>query len=210
MYKEMLAYVEKTLMEGNGNNSKNPLQTFRTRFEHIKRVYVWVNRLLPDFPNVDEKVVKTAACFHDVGYAGVGYKKNHNIKGVTIFKEYAQVMNYDQDFIDKVTFCIMNHCDKDALKSSIANDELKLLIEADLLDEEGALGIAFDLMVTGATAPRNYSQGYQMILNHTCHVYDQEYMITPLAKKYWDAKRELVKNFMTAYEEDLCRVDIED
>lgn len=204
MYGEMLEFVEKKLIEGEGNASRNIFQTFRSRFEHIKRVFTWVNRLLPDFPNVNVDVVKTATVFHDSGYAGEGYKMNHPQKGVMIFREYAQDKHYSAQFMSDVEFCILNHSDKTLLNNKMATDELKLLIEADLLDEEGALGIAFDLMVAGAMKPRNYQQGYDMVLNHTGHILEQDYMITPLAKKYWNEKKDLVKKFLDAYMIDMC------
>lgn len=199
MFEPMFDYVEKVLTDGDGRKSRNKLQSFRDRFEHIKRVYRWVERLTPDFPDADINVAKTAAIFHDAGYAGEGYKKDHHIKSANLFMEYANDKNFDSDFISKVIFCITNHYQKENMYSSLSSPELKLLIEADLLDEEGAMGIAFDLMVTGATFPRNYEQGYEMILNHSAHIYDQNYMITPLAKKYWEQKRKLVRDFMESY-----------
>lgn len=209
MYNEMFKYVEKILTDGQGRKSRNVLQTFRDRFDHIRRVYMWAEKLLPDFPNVNEKVVRTATIFHDVGYAGIGYKKDHHKKSAKIFRDYAKDQNFSDEFTSSVVFCILNHCDKTNLQSPIATDELKLLIEADLLDEEGAMGIAFDLLVTGATFPRNYVQGYEMILNHTAHIYDQDYMITPIAKALWDDKRALVKNFMEALKIDLEMAEYE-
>ncbi|UKI49887.1 MAG: hypothetical protein L6U99_15130 [Clostridium sp.] len=84
-----------------------------------------------------------------------------------------------------------------------SSDELVLMLEADLLDEEGALGIAFDLLSAGAKMPTSYQNGLLEIMSHTAHIMGQNPMKTSIAKKYWEEKKQLVKTFIDAYSFDM-------
>lgn len=197
----MLRYVFNILSSNNALKPSKPEAFFRNRYLHSKRVYYWALRLLPDFPNINKEVVLTSAIFHDVGYA-YG-KENHAINSSKIFIEYAKNNNFDEDFINKVSNTIINHSDKSLLNNPLSSEELIILLEADLLDEEGAMGIAWDLMSLGYNKPSDYREGITAMWIHSGHILYQDYMVTPLAKKYWNEKKKLVNDFITAYKNDL-------
>lgn len=200
-YEEMLLYVKRYLEDGNAIRSKRTNFGFRNRFEHIRRVYRWCIRLLEDCPDCDKETVLTAAVFHDVGYAD--NPENHAAESAKIFIRYAEGQNMDYEFIMRTAEIIALHSDKSLLQKESTPIELILLLEADLLDEEGALGIAWDLMGEGAEYPECFERAIRAIEGHSGHILHQEYMITPLAKKYWREKQELVRGFLHALSEDL-------
>lgn len=200
-YKDMLDFVETKLIEGNGIKSSRPYQTFRNRFEHTKRVLGWAKRIADDLPNVDEDVLFTSAIFHDVGYS-CG-KDEHAINSARIFLEYANKNSFEQEFIDKVHYCLINHSHKRFLTDETSSPELILLLEADILDEEGAMAISWDLMTVGEMLPNDFKEGYDMLMKYSIRILSQDMMITPKAKLYWENKKDLVRKFLSSLKEDL-------
>ncbi len=200
-YKDMFNFVEQKLIEGNGIKSTRPYQTFRNRFEHTKRVYGWAKRIIDDLPNVNHEVLLTSAIFHDVGYS-CG-KDNHAEESAKIFLEYALDQGFDQEFINQVYYCILNHSHKRFLWDDSSTPELILLLEADLLDEEGAMAISWDLMTVGEMMPTDFKEGYDMLMKYSIRILSQDMMVTPKAKAYWEEKKDLVRKFLSAIKYDL-------
>ena len=200
-YDLMLNYVYDVLKQNNAIKSKKPTQFFRSRATHTYRVLEWAKRIKADRPNCNEEILYTACIFHDVGYA-FG-KDNHAAYSAKIFKDYAEKNNFDSEFTKEVTRIIALHSDEKLLKDPNSSDELVLLLEADLLDEEGAMGIVWDLLSQGYNECDNYEVALDAIWTHSSHILNQDYMVTPIAKKYWDEKKELVSNFIKHLESDL-------
>lgn len=198
-YEKMLEFVKKTLEENDGIKSKNPLHQFRNRFDHSKRVYEWCQVIHEDL-ECDTEVLYTAAIFHDVGRFSV--KEDHAYAGAELFRKYGTLNNFDKDFIDKVYDIILNHSNKELIQDKNSSNELVLLLEADLLDEEGALGIVWDLMALGGMKDVSYYDAMDA-LKHAKHILKQDYMVTPLAKKIWEHKKEIVRTFVKDLEQDL-------
>lgn len=199
-YKKMLDFVRKTLEENDAIKPRNVHHQFRDRAKHSYRIYRWVERLSPDYPDADLEVAKTAAIFHDVGYAIA--KKEHAFYSAEIFKKYATNNNFPADFTNKVFYIIENHSNKDLLKTT-DNKELILVLEADLLDEEGAMGLMWDLMAAGSKGVEEYEDGMEELYIHSCHILGQDFMVSPIAKKYWDEKKKLVSDYLLQIKEDL-------
>ncbi|MGM9969452.1 MAG: HD domain-containing protein, partial [Anaeroplasma sp.] len=200
-FQNMLIFVKDKLESSNAIKPSNPYHCFRNRYEHTLRVLKWITRLLPDFPECNKNVVFTSAIFHDVGYyCG---KENHAIKSKEIFVEYAYKNNLDKDIVDFVSDIISKHSSKELLNDKNSPIELILLLEADLLDEEGAMGMAWDLMAIGAKGANSYADAYNALLIHSAHILNQNYMVTPIAIKYWNEKKEMVKSFLETLKNDL-------
>lgn len=195
----MIDFVKKTLEDNDAIIDKRHNFVFRNRFEHSVRVFKWVKRLSVDFDDLDYDVALTAALFHDVGYANG--QMNHHILSKEIFISYAKENKFCDEFINKVSYIIENHSDKSLLKTT-KNKELILVLEADLLDEEGSMGIVWDLLAAGKTA-NSYVAAIDAIKRHSIHILSQDYMITPTAIKIWDEKKNLVKDFISQLYEDL-------
>ena len=183
-YEDMLEYVKHILIENKGIRSHKPQLYFRNRFEHIKRVYGWAKRIMAGVENCDERIVLTAAIFHDCGYTNES-KKFHAILGANIFMEYAKQHSFDQEFTEIIYDMILNHSNKGLIKEADTPIEMIILLEADLIDEEGALGVVFDLLAEGFKCPDSYDSVFNEIMMHSAHILDQNYMVTPVAKEIW-------------------------
>ena len=197
-YEEMLDFVKETLEKENGIKPNNPHHQFRDRFMHTKRVLEWT-KIIKDDLEVDLDVLYTSAIFHDVGSSS---RENHAYYGAKIFEKYAIEHDFNKDFIDKVYNIILVHSNKDLIRDKNSSNELVLLLEADLLDEEGALGIVWDLMALGSMGGVNYYDAIDA-LKHAKHILKQDYMITPIARQIWEKKKDLVKCFTDELERDL-------
>lgn len=201
LYDEMLNYVYQLLSNNDALRSPKKNHGFRNRYEHIKRVLKWANIISKGVDRVNNDVLFTACIFHDAGYA-YG-KENHALSSGLIFKEYAKNKNFSSDFIASVLYCIENHSNKDLLKKPNQPIELILLLEADLLDEEGCMGIVWDLLAVGADNPNDYKDALEAINIHSAHILNQDYMVTPISKKIWAEKKNIVKEFINSLKKDL-------
>lgn len=204
-FDKMLEYVKKTLEENNAIKPPKPNQCFRSRYTHSIRIYKWCKRLVADKPNCNTDILYTAAIFHDIGYSHG--KENHAEESAKMFLEYAKENNFDVDFSNEVARIISLHSDKILLKDKNSTDELILLLEADLLDEEGCMGIVWDLLSKGALGCNNYEDSLSEIMKHSGHILNQDYMVTPIARKYWDEKKAFVNEFLEQFASDLFMED---
>lgn len=198
-FNKMLEFVKKTLEDANKIKPDNPKHPFRSRYTHSLRVYEWA-RYIHDDLDCNEDILYTAAIFHDVGYAIA--KQDHAKTSAMIFEKYAKENHFDEEFISRVYDVILHHSDKSLLKNPTISNELILLLEADLLDEEGALGIVWDFMAIAHEENATYYNALDA-LKHSRHILEQEYMITPKAKQVWKEKQDLVRLFDKELRRDL-------
>ncbi|MGN0169363.1 MAG: HD domain-containing protein [Lachnospiraceae bacterium] len=219
-WKEEWSYVEQKLKESGCDNfgggtafSRYP---FRSRFLHIRRVMKWAERIRPDFGKIDQDVLELAIIFHDVGYS-LGDNKNHQENSRRMFRAYREEMCRkaeagiwkDAQRLDQVEFLIENHSRKELLGTPDLMPELELLIEADALDEEGAMRIAWDCMAEGMGG----GSSFQDALEHTEKFWNPSYapMVTPRAKRFWEEKQQLVRSYIAQLRSDLEMAhDVED
>lgn len=68
LHREIFNYVETVFKEKNKNCLCGEIHKFRTRSEHIRRVYKWSGRLSEGLTDINTESLKIAALFHDVGY----------------------------------------------------------------------------------------------------------------------------------------------
>lgn len=200
-YEAMLEFVKNLLSSSGAIKSNNPHHQFRDRYEHTRRVYNWAKLILSDFKGCNEKAALTAAIFHDVGYS-MG-KENHAINSAIIFEEYAKENNLEPHLTKIVVDAISKHSNKSLVKDPKSSKELILLLEADLLDEEGAIGIVWDLLSSGSKKIDSYYKALDEIYIHSGHILEQDYMVTPIAKAYWEEKKRIVKHFIESFTFDL-------
>ena len=201
-YEDMLEYVKHILIENNGIRSHKPQLYFRNRFEHIKRVYGWTKRIMLEVENCNEDIVLTAAIFHDCGYTD-GAKSSHAKLGASIFMEYATAHHFDEVFTKTIYHMILNHSNKNLIENEETPIEMVVLLEADLIDEEGALGVVFDLLAEGYKGPDSYTSVFEEIMMHSAHILEQNYMRTPAAKRIWEEKKAFIKKFIEDLKYDL-------
>ena len=200
-YCRYLEYVRAYLIEHNGINSPNPLHPFRSRYHHTIRVLHWCFRLAEGRTDVDEQVLYTAAIFHDIGYTDHD-NANHAQRSGQAFHEYALKHHMNEEFRDRVEALIYAHSDKSLLHVPDSAAELILLLEADLLDEEGAMGIVWDCMTLGNAHANSYGDAYHHIMESS-NKPEPNPMVTERARRYWEEKKKIVSEFADKLKDDL-------
>lgn len=200
-YKNYLMYVREYLTQHNGINSPNPLHPFRSRYHHTIRVLHWCFRLAEEEQDIDKEALYTAAIFHDIGYTD---KENetHAKRSCEAFLEYAKACRMEQRFAGKVADMIGRHSDKQLMRVADTPRELILLMEADLLDEEGAMGIVWDCMTLGNAHTNSYGNAYYHIIESSDKP-EPNPMVTPKAIQYWERKKQIAAEFAEELKEDL-------
>ena len=201
MYEEYLKYVKNYLIEHNGYAPPNPLMAFRTKYQHTLRVFGWAKRLAEGRKDVDIDVLYTAAIFHDIGYSSEG-KESHAERGANAFYEYGIKTKMELPFIEKVKNLILLHSSKELLKEKDISIELTLLMEADMLDEEGALRMVWYTLDKGISGANTYEDVYKhIVMGNNKRLVNP--MVTEKAKYYWDEKQKLVEVFTKQLEDDI-------
>lgn len=203
MYDKMFEFVNKQLENNDCWVSKVGFFYFRKRTEHIKRVFMWASRLIDSELYVNKEAVLVSAIFHDVGYALAEDKTKHAENSAILCEKYLNDNGFDTKFTDFVVYLVKNHSNKELMSCKETPLELILLMEADLLDETGALSIIWDCMMEGAQEIQTYEKTYEHILNYSYKALAKDPMITPKGKEFWKNKQKLVQEFVNQLSFDL-------
>lgn len=197
-FEKEILFVKNYLIDHHGEESRRSAETFRKRSEHSFRVYKWCQRIINESKenlHLDLMALYLAAIFHDVGYGSEYYKNSHAIEGAEIFKNYADANSLDLKLTDKVYYLIYNHSNKELLKNpNSISKELCILMEADWLDEEGAMSICWDSNTL--KEPSCYEDFLEKIKKYSAHILAINPMVTDSARIFWKNKQEFVKDFI--------------
>ena len=137
-YAEVIEYVKKMTSE-NGRPSNYP---FRSRFEHTMRVYRWAIKLQSKLGG-DLDVIVLAALLHDIGWDD---ERPHGEVGAELAVEYMDSIGIDPE--------------------ADLSLECKIVMDADLLDEVGAISVLWDSMATACEDEASYKKPYYRIKNY--------------------------------------------
>jgi uncharacterized protein len=140
---------------------------------------------------------------HDIGYVVQNKKAKHAVSSAKLCEKYLKDNDYDDCFIKKVTFLVENHSNKYLLNIQDTNIELILLIEADLLDETGAMSIVWDCMAEGMEQVQSFEKAFAHISDKSQYTLEVNPMLTNKAKEYWEEKRTLTNLFVQHLRADL-------
>lgn len=200
MQKKALQYVRRMLLAHDTDSIRRE-QPFRSRFDHIQRVCVWAERLLAQGLVAQPDALRLAAAFHDIGY--IQGREGHGGHSAQWLMDYAGLEGIDKAVAGHAAFLAAEHSDKQKwLSDTEAPADLILLMEADLLDEEGAMGIALDCM-TGGAIGLNYEGVWRRMQTYEPPRLLRNPMVTPLARRFWEEKQALIEAFMRAFAFDL-------
>lgn len=155
-YTKVIKYVEEVTKQ-NGRPDNYP---FRSRFDHIMRVYRWAIKLQAK-EGGDLDIISLAALFHDAGWEE---DRPHWEVSAEIAVEYLAEMDYDVAKIGRIGEIIMRHNDKDTTED--LSLECRIVMDADLLDEVGAMSILWDSMATACEDEASYKKAYYRIKNY--------------------------------------------
>jgi uncharacterized protein len=177
---------------------------FRKRFDHCLRCAAWASRIALA-EKADAIVVETAALFHDVGKALEDDKTEHSAVGMRICRDYLMSIGYDELKTEIVCAIVSNH----SLHARQPNASLedKIMSDADVLDETGALAILWDVMASALQPEPSYDKAYERCLHYSGHLRltlpGQLYTTT--ARRIAENRLALVDNFLANLEDELCR-----
>jgi len=202
-FQRMFQYVRSYLQEHGGEMTTTRTVPFRRRSEHIRRVRMWAERLAEGLPAVDRAALIAAAIFHDVGHAVTEDRRQHAVDSARICEAYLRENGYPDEFGRKVVLLVENHSRKQLLSAIETPLELILLMEADWLDETGALSIVWDCMMEGGEAEQSFEKTYRHILEYSNEITTRNPMVTPRARELWECKQKLVRDFIQHLAYDL-------
>lgn len=203
LHKEIFAYVENLFVKNNKNHLNGEVYIFRTRSEHIKRVYRWSGRLAEGLNVVNMEPLKIAALFHDVGYCIQDDERPHALVSKEICTKYMFENGFDERLIEQVAYLVENHSNKELMAAEEIKIELLLLMEADLMDESGAMSVVWDCMAEGAKDSASFRSALEHIKEFTGRDMKRNPMVTDRAKEIWSQKQSLVNVFINQLEYDL-------
>jgi uncharacterized protein len=186
--RRMLEFVERRLGDVDCLTKSGKSFAFRSRFGHTKRVLEWALRI-NEGAGADLEIITVAAIFHDVGYSVSG--DGHAGHSERIFREYMEdefaaiktrgttiaysdatstygttIANSDtiNTRIDEIAAAIAIHSDK-KLDSSVLTVEQMVLMDADLMDEAGAIRVLWECFAEAGNERYDYLSAYQRIKN---------------------------------------------
>lgn len=177
-----------------------------SRFDHILHVVAWAKRLYD--AGSDKSALKydelmIAAIFHDVG-RNEEIAVPHAETGAQMAEKYLLEHGYSEEKISYICMLIRRHSDKQMMKETDIDRNLLLLMEADLLDDMGALGIVMDCMITQKRKDDAlFYDCYNHIRRYTFCQHQTNPMVSPEGRAFWDEKTRLVDAFDKALERDL-------
>ncbi len=151
-YQQMVEFVKSYL------ESQDPLGTelrtrfsFRRRFEHCLRCSIWARRIALS-ENANVEIAKISALFHDIGKSEGKKEKSHEEVGAQICGDYLTSIAYDKKKSAKIVQIVRSHSSH--ANESHASLAAKVVSDADLLDETGAIAVLWDAMAcAGEDAP---------------------------------------------------------
>ena len=207
-YADMLSFVERTLKKSCSENIGAKTDIAYSRFEHTKRVLGWAKRLYDMTDNKDEldyENIIIATIFHDVG-RNVSQDTGipHAQAGVPITRKYLLEQGFEPERVEDICSLVGGHSDKHRMKDKDIDQNLLLLMEADLLDDMGALGIVMDCMITEKRNPEAcFTDCLDHIERYTYRIQQDNPMVTAVGRQLWDRKTQLVHSFVDALKEDV-------
>lgn len=201
-------YVRDYLVAHGADTSDRAEHPFRVRSAHIRRVCLWLERLLAQGGVEDVEALRLAAAFHDVGY--VYSKEVHGLHSARVLEAYAAANGVDAAIAARAVFLVREHSNKERwLSDPDAPMDLILLMEADLLDEEGAMGLVFDCLSAAASGEGTYEGVWARMRRFEPERVETNRMVTPLGRSLWAEKQRILREFLAAYANDLGIDDAE-
>lgn len=204
-HKAMFQYVEDILYSYDrkkGEKSKNKIAY--DRYEHTVRVYKWMiritNRLRDDCLDIES--LKIATIFHDVGYGADG-DENHAVMSSAICRDYLERRKYPPEKVDFICYLIEEHSNKKLFHEKSTPIELVVLMEADMLDDTGAMGIILDSWIASQDERATFESVCRHFEKYTYRHMKQMEFVTAPGRQFWHEKRKLVYEFLRQYKRDL-------
>lgn len=170
------------------------------RFEHTRRVLALAQRIARA-EGADQKIVTIAAIYHDVAKFDVPGKE-HAARSAEIAREFLVRIHATEEFIARVCTAITRHNQKDATGFTL---EDRVLRDADLLDETGALGIVWSCINAGQISVPSYVEARERIRQHDQPGAElvKEWMLTPTGRAIAEQRQAFVADFLQELDQEM-------
>ncbi len=193
-YSEVIEFVKQKASDNSGAGN----YSFRSSYDHTMRVYRWAIRLQAKLGG-DLDVIVLAALLHNIGYEP-GRPTNEVSAEVAV--EYLDSIGVEAELIVKVGEIIMICPDKETDKD--LSLECKIVMDADFLDEVGAVGIMKDCMLTAVESDASYKRAYYRIKDF----YRQNKPLvrcckTETARTEFTKRMQLIENYIYQLEKEI-------
>lgn len=204
-HKAMFRYVEDILYSYDrerGNKSKNKIAY--DRYAHTVRVYQWMIRIARELcdDSLDFESLKIATIFHDAGYGNEG-EDGHAAASAAVCRDYLERRQFSPSQIDFICYLIEEHSNKKLFYEKSTPIELVVLMEADMLDDTGAMGIILDTWIASKEEHPSFESVCRHFEKYTYRHMKQMDFVTAPGKRFWHEKRKLVYEFLRQYRRDL-------
>lgn len=195
MYEDMIEYVQDYLEKpDNGYPVTDSKFPFRNTFEHCIRVYNWAVRI-NNVEKGNKNIVSIAAIFHDVGKV-VANDKTHGHASASICDAYLRSIDYPDYERNQIVHAIEIHHFKEDSSLKLTLEE-KILMDADLLDEVGALTAIWDSMATVIEGNPTYLKVYYRLSHYFEKLTGKGlYIKTDYGKKLYNERIRFIECFL--------------
>jgi uncharacterized protein len=196
------ATIIQFVKEQTSNNNRPSTYPFRDRFEHTMRVYRWAIKLQNKLGG-DIEIISLAALLHDIGWDENGEVPHGDI-GAQMAAEFLVEMDYDPTKIGRICEIIRRHEEQDTTDE--LSLECQIVMDADLLDELGAIGILWDAMATATTQgdEASYKRAYSRIRQYyKINMPKRSRAKTPEGKREYQKRMDFVQSFISQLEREL-------
>lgn len=172
-------------------------RNFRDRWDHTKRVLGWAKRIHKE-EGGDWEVIELAAWLHDCGYDGI---RPH--AELAAEKAEAFFAQHTYGKADQVLQLIRDHSRKEA--DCVWSKEMQVLMDADTLDEKGALAVLLDAMSEAMENDQaRYEDVYGRILRYFPEVRREARRLkTETGRQIFKRKIRWMENCIEAIREEL-------
>ncbi|WP_244832925.1 HD domain-containing protein [Clostridium sp. BJN0001] len=193
---EVIEFVRKKTEE----NKRPSNYKFRDRFSHIMRVYNWALKI-NEIECGNKEIISLAALFHDSGWDD---NIPHGDVSAKIAYDFLKEHNFNESVIDEVVFIVKNHSLKNKEMSFPKN--CSIVMDADLLDEVGALSIIWDSMATvvnekdSATYYKAYRRITDYFESNSKKIYRAK---TKFGRNEFKRRIEFIQNFIKEMEMEI-------
>ena len=162
-------------------------------------------------PEADAELTLVSTLFHDIGVIATTREKpkaDHDLLGGPIARDYLLQNGYAPAFADRVASLVVQHQARERMQDPDTPIELVILMEADMLDERGALGILWDAMAEGAKPLQTYEGTLERLkMRKLYRRPERNPLVTERGRAFWAEKQRLHMDFVLALERDLGLTD---
>lgn len=152
----------------------------------------------------DHEVVLLAALFHDSCYFDPGYQE-HCAAGAQLVRQFLSERGADPVLVERVAVAVRDHAGRGAGYWRTAPLEVKVLVEADVLDKIGPHGVICQLLRRGHLGDSPLAAAAHVRRELLERAEKSEILFTPTARRLAMEKLALMRQFMAGLDAEVHR-----